>query len=251
MKKILAFVLAMVLCVSFATVAVSVLGAETATETPDTPTFDPSKPYFKVADVEVTEEALAESSQVVVPISVVNNPGIWGFKLQVELGEGLTYVDLEGAASDAMPATSFMPNDEAMLITFDGPSYTENVEGDVVVANLTVQLPADAAVGDTYEIGLVTMDVDSCVSTDETMTPTPVEGMQYVGGSVAVVETPAVSTTAPVTEAPDVTESGDVVTTTAPSDPGTSPITGAVAAPVAAVAMAAAAAFVIAKARKK
>ena len=138
MKKILAFVLAMVLCVSFATVAVSVLGAETATETPDTPTFDPSKPYFKVADVEVTEEALAESSQVVVPISVVNNPGIWGFKLQVELGEGLTYVDLEGAVSEAMPANSFLPNDEEMLITFDGPSFTENVEGDVVVANLTV-----------------------------------------------------------------------------------------------------------------
>lgn len=251
MKKILAFVLAMVLCVSFATVAVSVLGAETATETPDTPTFDPSKPYFKVADVEVTEEALAESSQVVVPISIVNNPGIWGFKLQVELGEGLTYVSLAGLDTKEMPSNSYTVNDEKMLITFDGPEYTVNVEGDVVVANLTVQLPADAAVGDTYEIAMVPQDPDTCVSTNPEANPTPVEGIQFVGGSVAVVETPAVSTTAPVTEAPDVTESGDVVTTTAPSDPGTSPITGAVAAPVAAVAMAAAAAFVIAKARKK
>ena len=82
-KRLLSVLMALIMM--FSVVAVSSVSASAST---DFPVYDASKPSLVIGTVDCTEVG-----NVVVPIKIENNPGIWGMNFQVKYDSNLTYVE--------------------------------------------------------------------------------------------------------------------------------------------------------------
>ncbi|MBQ4156326.1 MAG: hypothetical protein IJD90_05940 [Clostridia bacterium] len=114
-KKMLSVFVALVMMLSIAVVAIPV-SAEGAA-------------------ISIGEVECYENGDIVVPISVENNPGVWGINLQVSYPEQLTYKSIEKVDTNVGSCLATTANN---VITFliEANSEEKNITGDGVLANI-------------------------------------------------------------------------------------------------------------------
>lgn len=143
-KRIFSMLLALVMMLSLAAVSAS---ADSTF-----PAYDSSKPNLVIGTVEYTG-----GGNVTVPISVGNNPGLWGANFQVEYDSSLTFVSATAANASLWNTFSATVSNNVITILFDGADLEKNYTGNGVLLNLTFT-PSTYKVGTTYPVSFVYVD---------------------------------------------------------------------------------------------
>lgn len=191
MKKFLSAILVVLMVASVASVAA----------------FAADGAAIHVADVEVE----LGTTEVVVPINVENMPegGITSAKIFVSYDEKLTVAETILDTVQFTNNATWSPKDATPLtwLYIHGTAAQTN---DGMLCAVKFALPADAAVGDTYEVS-VELSAEDIFDMDEKEV-----AFEAINGSITVVEpttasetTEAPDTEAPDTEAPDDTKADD------------------------------------------
>lgn len=95
---------------------------------------------------------------VTVPVSIVNNPGFWGFNLTLNSSDGLTLMDIQKGDFDG----SLITNDNVILLnqiiseTVDPVNFT----GDGVLFYATFEISASETVGAEYIVSVILTDTE-------------------------------------------------------------------------------------------
>ena len=158
-KKVLSVLLALIMTLSFVTVAAS------ADEY--YPDYDASTPNMTIGTVDYKG-----TGNVIVPISINNNPGIWGANFQISYDSNLTFV----VPADDAPAntgcdvlTGFCKaTDDAknkIITVYIEAAGLENATKNGVMMNLTFT-PNNYAVGTTYQLGFTYVDRKSIINAE-------------------------------------------------------------------------------------
>ena len=121
------------------------------------------------------------ATQVSLPVSISNNPGIAGFDFKVTSAEGLTLTSVEKAGILANASTFY----STTATSFVGLGEGTDISGDGVMFNLIFSVDADATAGD-YAVSLaLTPDGAFCNALTEDL------GLDFSAGKITVAAAPA------------------------------------------------------------
>ena len=104
-------------------------------------------------------EKVAAGSDAEVTISIANNPGLWGGKVQIAYNKDLEFVDCVGTdlLGDSVKF-EFKQSGNTVTLLWDNSEIKDSTaNGDLAV--LKFKVPADATVEDQYEISFREVDL--------------------------------------------------------------------------------------------
>ena len=183
-KKVLSVILALVMMLSVVTATSVVASADS-----NFPAYDENQPNLVIGNAEYTG-----TGNVVVPVIINNNPGIWGANFQISYATGLNYVEPTSELNaNCSVLTGFCKatndaNNRVVTIYVESATL-EDAVSDGVVLNLTFA-PATYVVGTTYPISFTFVDRKSIINANGQDLE-----LTYKNGSVTCVD-PAPATPA-------------------------------------------------------